>query len=402
MRTIDWTIVAIGLVVAIIWAAVSANDGFKSRNAVIIARSISITSTIDGHVDNTPPQVGARINPSELLIRIHDNRIDRGRLIDFDSEIKFLQQDIKNASRQQEDLEQLLSHFQDKAEAHAVWVKSDVELRKQENMQLLEIAEQTRKLKNDHAARTVELYQNKHVSDTLVDTANAEAAIATSQVELSRTQVRRDQLLQQSLANNGAFFDNGDASYWDRMADDVTLRQLDNLNNIATLNAQLDRAKAQAGVERTRIGSTVEEEHRASFAGLVNATYVSKGTGVNRGTTLMQVLDCTNPIVIVPLPEHRISEFEAGMSVTVYPVDTEDALPGKIEYISSGPLIGHDQTLLVQEDLTVRGVRAVVSFSDQKFPDESERACQSAHRAVVVVHTESIFNLASNRVANAF
>ena len=282
MRTIDWTILGVGLVAAIIWAAISLNNGFKSGNAVIIARSISITSTIDGHVDNTPPEVGARISPSELLIRIHDNRIDRGRLTDFESEIEFLQQDIKNAARQQVDLEALLSLFQGRALAHAAWVESDVELRKQENMQLLEIAEQTRKLKNDHAARTAELYQNKHVSSTLVDIANAEAAIAISQEELSRTQVRRDQLQQRSLIDIGAFFDNGDASYWDRMADDITLRRLDSRSNIATLNAQLDRAKAQAGMERSRIGSTVEEEHRAPFAGLVNATYASKGTRVRR------------------------------------------------------------------------------------------------------------------------
>lgn len=401
MRTIDWTVLAIGLVAAILWTAVSGKDGFKSNNAMIVARSISITSTIDGHVDNEPPEVGARVSPSELMVRIHNSRIDRGRLIDFDSEIEFLQQDIQNALRQQKDLDELLSYFQEKAAAHAIWIKSDVELRKQENMQLLEIARQTRKLKNDHAARTAELYQNKHVSSTLVDTANAEAAIAVSQVELTRTQVRRDQLLQNSLVNNGAFFDNGDASYWDRMADEITLRQLDNLNNVATLNAQLDRAKTQAGVERTRIGSTVEEEHRAPFAGLVNATYVSEGTRVTRGTSLMQVLDCTNPIVIVPLPEHRIAEFEAGMKVTVYPVDTDNALPGKIEYISSGPLIGHDQTLLVQDDLTVRGVRAVVSFTEQQFQDDPEKPCQSAHRAIVVMHTESTFKLASSWVASA-
>jgi len=402
MRKIDWTVLAIGLVGALVWTAVSGMDGFKSSNAMIVARSISITSTIDGHVDNEPPEVGARVSPAELLVRIHDNRIDRGRLIDFDSEIEFLQHDIRNALRQQHDLDELLSYFQDKATAHATWIKSDIELRKQENMRLLEIAQQTRNLKNDHAARTAELYENKHVSNALLDTASAEAAIAASQVELSRTQIRRDQLLQRSLASNGAFFDNGDASYWDRMADEITLRQLDNLNNISTLNAQLDRAKTQAGVERTRIGSTFEEEHRAPFAGLVNATYVNEGTRVARGTRLLQFLDCANPIVIVPLPEHRIAEFDSGMRVTVYPVDTEDALPGRIEYISSGPIFGHDQTLLVQEDLTVRGVRAVVSFTERQFQDDPEKPCQSAHRAVVVIHTESIFRMTSGWMAGVF
>ena len=402
MRRIDWAVLAVGLITAFIWTVVSGRDGFKSSNAMIVARSVSVTSTIDGHVNNQPPEVGARVSPSELLVRIHDNRIDRGRLIDFDSEIEFLLNNISSAQRQQEDLEELLHHFQNKAAAHATWIKGDVELRKQENVRLLEIAEQTRKIKHDQAVRTAGLFENNHASRALLDTANAEAAIAASQVELSRTQIRRHQLLQQALVKDGAFFDNGDASYWDRMADEITLRQLDNLNNIATLNAQLDRARAQASVERTRIGSSVEEEHRAPFAGLVNATYVDKGTRVARGTRLLQVLDCANPIVIVPLPEHRIAEFEAGMKVTVYPVDTDDELPGRIEYISSGPLIGHDQTLLVQEDLTVRGVRAVVGFTERRFQDDSTKPCQSAHRAVVVMHTESALKMASTWVAKLF
>ena len=402
MRKIDWTVLAVGVIAAFIWTVISGRDGFKSSNAMIVARSISVTSTIDGNVDNRPPEVGARVHPSELLVRIHDNRIDRGRLIDFDSEIEFLLNNIESAKRQQEDLEELLHYFQNKADAHATWIKDDVELRRQENERLLEIAEQTSRIKRDEAVRTAELYANKHVSSALFDIANAEAAIASSQVQLTRTQIRRNKIMQQALAKDGAFFDNGDASYWDRMADEITLRQLDNLNNIATLTAQLDRARTQAGVERARIGSSVEEEHRAPFAGLVNATYIDQGTRVARGTRLLQLLDCSDPIVVVPLPAHRIAEFEAGMSVTVYPIDTDDELPGRVEYISSGPLIGYDQTLLVQEELTVRGVRAVVSFTEQRFEDDPTKPCQSAHRAVVVMHTESAIRLASNWVASLF
>jgi len=402
MRKVDWIVLAVGVSTALFWIAISGKDGFKGSNAMIVARSISITSTIDGHVDNDPPAVGARVNREELLVRIHNSRIDRGRLVDSDSEIEFLQRDISNADAQQKDLDELLQHYLKKAAAHATWMKSDVELRKQENVRRLEIAEQYKKLKGDQATRTAELYKSKHISSAMLDTAMAEASIARSQVELNRTEVKRDQLLARSLASNGAFFDNGDASYWDRMADEVTLRQLDNLNSIATLNAQLERAKAQAGVERARIGTTVQEEHRAPFNGLVNATYVSEGTRVTTGTSLLQVLDCSNPIVIVPLPEHRIGEFGVGMHVTIYPVDTGDELPGSIEYISSGPSIGHDQTLMVQEDLTMRGVHAVVSFTEQQINDDPSQPCQSAHRAVVVIHTDSVFRLASNWVTTLF
>lgn len=90
------------------------------------------------------------------------------------------------------------------------------------------------------------------------------------------------------------------------------------------------------------------------------------------------------------------------MKVTVYPVDTEDKLPGSIEYISSGPLIGNDQTLLVQENLTLGGVHAVVSFVEQQVYDDPTQPCQSAHRAVVVIHTESVFRMASNWMAAMF
>ena len=298
MKRFDWVVLLIGAVTIFVWIAFSGKDGFKSSNAMIVARSIAITSTIDGYVDNAPPEVGARVSPADLLVRIHNNRIDRGRMIDLDSEIEFLQEDIRNAERQQQDLDELLEYFQEKAASHAAWVKSDVELRYQENKQLLDIAIQTRKLKADNAARTVAPRRKPARQPCcwiLLDTAKVEAAIASSEVELNRTRTRRDKLLQQALAANGAFFDNGDASYWDRMADEITLRQLDNLNNMATLNAQLNRTRARAGVERTRIGSTVNEEHVAPFAGLVNATYVNEGTRVTRGTSLLQLLDCSNP-----------------------------------------------------------------------------------------------------------
>lgn len=402
MRKIDYLILAVGLATAMIWTVVSGKDGFKGNNAMIVARSISITSTIDGQVDNNPPAVGGRVNPGDLLVRIHNSRIDRGRLVDFDSEIEFLQRDINNAEARQEDLARLLRHYQERANAHAAWMQKDVNLRKLENMKRLEIAEKNKQLLRDHADRTAELFQSKHISSAVADTAKTEAEIAGSQVDLSRARVRRDQLLQDSLENDGMFFDNGDASYWDRMIDALTLRQFDNLNSIASLHAQLIRARAQAGVERTRIGSTVEEEHRAPFAGLVNATYVNEGTRVTTGTSLLQVLDCANPIVIVPIPEHRIAEFAVGMNVTVYPVDTKDELPGSVEYISSGPLIGHDQTLLVQEDLTLDGVHAVVRFSRPPAYDDAAQPCESAHRAVVVIHTNSVFRSASHWMAANF
>lgn len=402
MRRVDWMVLGIGITAALVWTFVSGKDGFKGSNAIIVARSISVNSTIDGQVDNQPPAVGARVNTSDLLVSIHNSRIDRSRLVEFESDVDFLQREIANAEAQQQHLLELSEHYQSKAAAHAAWMLKDVRLRKLENTRQLEIAEKNQQLKSSQVDRATKLFNSKHTSSVALDTAQTAAEIAASQVELTRAQLERSQLLGSSLKNNGMFFDNGDASYWDKMIDALTLRQVDNINRIATLNAQLIRARAQADVERGRVGSSIAEEHHAPFEGMVNATYVTRGSRVTVGTSLLQVLDCANPIVIVPIPEHRIAEFAVGMQVTVYPVDTEYELPGSIKYISSGPLIGHDQTLLVQEDLTSSGVHAVVSFENQQGYNDPAQPCESAHRAVVVIHNKSAFNSAAKWVAAAF
>jgi multidrug resistance efflux pump len=54
-------------------------------------------------------------------------------------------------------------------------------------------------------------------------------------------------------------------------------------------------------VERQRLQTDFIEEHRSPFSGVVNAVYITKGAHVKSGTTLMEVLDCSKPVVIVPI-----------------------------------------------------------------------------------------------------
>ncbi len=391
-----------GLATALIWALVSGKDGFKGNNAIIVARSISILATLDGQVVNDPPAVGDRVRVDELLVRIHNSRIDRGRLVELDSEIAYLQRSIENAEAQQEELSALLAHYEEKLESHSKWLLADTELRVAEAAAQTTIAQATARLRQADAARTEKLHKENHVSEVVAESAATVATIAATEVSLYQTQRKRSQLLHNALKAESVFFDNGDASYWEKMADSLTFRQIDNLNAIATLSAQLDRARSRVQVERSRIGTTVEEEHRASFDGLVNASYVTEGTRVTRGASLLQVLDCASPIILVPLPEHRISEFGKGMAVSIYPIDTNDEFSGSIDYISSGPLIGRDQTLQVQEEMTVSGVHAVVSFDDNSTYADPSQPCETAHRAVVVIHTKSMVRLAANWIRNIF
>jgi len=45
---------------------------------------------------------------------------------------------------------------------------------------------------------------------------------------------------------------------------------------------------------------------------MISAVYVTKDAQVKSGALLMQLLDCSNPVVIVPIPEIYFSEFSIG------------------------------------------------------------------------------------------
>ena len=393
MRVIDTVILAVGVFSAIAWVVFSGKDGFKSPDTMILARSISISSTIDGQVRNTPPPVGARVRADDMLVHIQNGRLDRSRLVELESQIKFFKSEIANGTEQQKALVTLYKKFEKRAATYKAWMLKDVQLRKIVNLRQLEIAKMNKGLKSASKKNAAKLYKSKQTSVVSLNIAKTEEEISKRAVKITTAELQRSTLFLNSLQSEGMFFENGDTSYWLKMADSLKLRYYDSRNKLALLKAELARTIQQHEAETIRVGASYTEDHVAPFTGVVNATFVSKGTPVTSGTNLLQILDCDNPVVIVPIPEHRISEFSVGMKATVYPIDSEEALSGTVRYISSGPLIGIDKTIQIPEALTLNGNRAIVSFDDAgKKIRSATSSCETSRRAVAVIHTNSMFS----------
>lgn len=392
MRKIDFLVLMVGLVGALAWVIISGRDGFKANSAVIVARSISVVSTIDGQIDNDPPVAGERVRTDRLLVRIRNGRIDRSKLTEYESTIAFLSAEIENIKTQQVYLKSQLERFQSRAKTFSSWLVKDLDAKSAEDAAALEIAKNREGLLNGEVARATQLHQKNLTSDQNIETAKIEAKIASKEVLISETQLRRNEILRDALKHDGVFFESGDASYWDKMIDTLEFRIFDNESKIATLKLQLSQAKLQSAVENERIESSFAEEHRAPFNGIINATFVTRGTRVTAGTNLYQILNCTRPIIIIPIPDNRVSEFSVGLRVTVYPTDTDQELSGTISYVTSGALIGADTSIQVQQDLTIRGNRAIVELDSQDVLPETTRSCEAERKAVVVIHTKSWFD----------
>ncbi|MCF6199099.1 MAG: HlyD family efflux transporter periplasmic adaptor subunit [Hyphomicrobiaceae bacterium] len=389
MRKIDVIVLAVGILAAIGWVSYSGKDGFKGSNAMIVARSITIASTIDGQIDNQPPPVGSRVSSKQLLVHIQNNRIDRSRLVEFKSQIDYLQREIESAKGQQREVSTLLEQFKKRAKIYSRWMLSDIKLRRAVKQKRLDVAKKRSELRAREVNQAELLFRKKITSRVNVRVARTKAEIARNEVGLTEAQFQRASLLLRSLQSEGVFFENGDTSYWAKMVDTLNVRSLDNKSRIAQLEAQLVRTKLQEKVEGIRIKSSYTEEHRAPFRGIINASFVNKGSKVTSGTSLVQLLDCTQPVVIIPIPEHRIGAFSVGMKVSVYPIDSDDKLMGTIKYISSGALIGHDKTIQMQQNQLLNGNRAIVSL-DHGIPDkEGKLSCETSRKAVVIIHNRS-------------
>ncbi len=309
MRKHDTVILALGIIITILWTVVSGKDGFKGNNATIIARSIAITATIDGQIENNPPPVGTWVNSNDLLARVHNSRFDHSRLMELESQSANLTAEIGNITQQLQSIEQLRSQFEQRTTAHANWVVSDLELKPEEFKAQLDVARAQSRLESKEAHRAQELYNKNLISQVDMQIASTQAEIAGKQLDVNKAQWERSGLMLHTWKKSGVLLEDGDASYWDKMTDTRRLQHFESTNRLAMLETQLIQVETQAQVEKARISSSFIEEHHAPFAGKVNARFVTQSTRVNSGTDLLQLLDCTNPVVIIPVPDHRISDF---------------------------------------------------------------------------------------------
>lgn len=395
MRKIDIILLTIGAVVTLLWAVFSSKDGYKSSNATIVARSIALFATMNGQVINDPPAVGARISSNELLARISNSRFDRSRLTDFESQVVFLESEIANLRVQQKALDGLQAKFAQQAAVYADWMLGDTRLRRKESSAQHDVAMTRKRLEDEEVNRARQLYEKQLISEVEMQIEKTQADIAAAEVRLSSANLERSALVLDSMGRDGLFADStfsedGEASYWDQMRDSLLIRAMDNRGNLARLESQLLQANTQAHAERTRVDSSYSEEHRAPFDGKVSARFVTQGTRVTSGSNLLQILNCTEPVAIVPIPDNRVSEFAVGMKVSIYPIDSEQTLSGRIEYISSGPMLEGDTSIRIQQEFTMEGNRAIVSIDGDPVPGESLQSCETARVAVAIIHTSSL------------
>jgi multidrug resistance efflux pump len=285
---------------------------------------------------------------------------------------------------------------------YAAWLVQDLRLKRQETLFDLDMAKERDALKSAANQRTTELAKKSLVSTARLENAQAEAAIARDQVETLKARLSRIDLMLRSIADKGVPREDGDTSYWEKSVDALRVRLFDNQNKTVSMRAQMTKAESQAKEERKRISLNFIEEHRAPVSGLINAVFTTEGKRVTAGAPMLEILDCAHPIAIVAIPDNRFGEFRISQKATVKPIDSDESFAGSIQHISSGPLIGRDTTIAVQQAVTIDGNKAIVGLEVKGGLDATGKFCNSARRAIVTIHTRSFFDRIAEFVHAAF
>ena len=384
------------------WIVFADYGGYTSRSAMIIARSTSVVSTIDGEVMDISARIGATVARGSPLVTVQNDRLDRSRLTELESQLAFLRHEIMTAEAQGAELDAKIAGFDGKAAAYLSWMLEDLKILRTKTAHKLAAANALYAMKAAEAGQMAELLQTSQINAPLLDQARSESVVRKNEALALEAELARIDLRLASVRSVGVLQESGDASYWEEARDRMDLQLLKNRQDIATMTATLVQLEQQIQAERQRIGKASIEQHKAPFDGVINAVLTSKGERVIAGANLVEVLDCANPIAIVSVPEHRFGEFHAGQRAIIKPLDSDEHIEGAVQHISSSALISRDTSIATSPDLQLGGNKVIVALeSDHRRPAD-KATCDTARRAVVTIETETLVTSVGERVAALF
>lgn len=386
----------------VIWTLLTDLGGYTSRSGMIIARSTPVVATMAGEVTYLVASVGSKVTTGSLLATVRNNRLDRSRLAELRATKAFLKQEIITLEAQNNELRERQQRFAELAATYRRWAQQDlVILRKQKQFQL-QAAEE------NHATKMIELeshdrlLKGSHISSVVRDIAQSEATISHNKMEALRAELARIELQIDASRESGTLFrEDGDTSYWDESSEAAALRLFDNRRQIASMQAQLIQLDQQIEAENEHLDTSFIEQHTAQFDGVVNAVLISKDELVTAGTTLLEVLDCANPIAIVSIPDHRFGDFFVGQKAIIKPLDSDNQIAGMVQHISSGSLISRDTTIAAHPEMMLAGNKAIIAFENNNYW-HSSTSCDTARRAVVTIKTDTALDQFGAMLAGVF
>ncbi|WP_210171795.1 HlyD family efflux transporter periplasmic adaptor subunit [Aureimonas sp. AU12] len=305
----------------------------SSVEAVVNARLITLRAPISGRVDGIRTVNDAGILPHGAeLLTIHNDRTDRGRLDELESqkgrlanELVAITTKLRNAQEERVQLDAAVQQFSRGRLAQ-------LQARRAELNDEIAIATLSHEEATHAASRSAALASGGNISDVEAARVAREASLAALQTDTLRH--RLASLTQEIEAAHAGIFI-GDGSNNDRPSSMQRAESVEaEIDSFAVerdrLAAELARVSAEISQDTARFSLLSNAALSIPIEGRMWERLVSPGEEVSSGQAMVRLVDCSTTVVTANVSESVYNVLSVGTAARFIPADDGEDLNGRV------------------------------------------------------------------------
>jgi len=294
-----------------------------SSEAVINARTITISAPIDGRISAAPPAEGTNVAAGAALMRIDNPVVDRSRLGELEATRTRTAAELAGANQLIDALQQQIAALDGQASAYRDAATGRLDLVAREAEADLVAAQASATEADRMLSRKRNLAASGWVSAADLDQAEKSAAGADANAERARLAAKRI-ADERDAARRGVFLtDNTNGTpYAQQRTDEFRLRLAENQAQAGAAQVRLSQLDDQITAEQARVEHLSSVELRAPVAGVVWRPDVTTGSAVGRDRELMTLIDCSSLYVTASFASRQFDNLRPGAAAIVHVTDS--------------------------------------------------------------------------------
>ncbi len=285
-----------------------------SADATINAGTTVLRAPVEGQIEFTIRNIGARVSDDETVARITDERFDTARLIDLERARSSLEADLGRIKAQVAAVGEARKVLQAQAKDYQEGRIRQIQARIAEAQATQGSAAARLREAESALKRTTELSDRGVQTAITLDRAKAEFDVAKQEIESSRA--RANYLTTElSSAQNGVFIGDSynDAPFSTQRIREFDLRLAELAAETAQINLRLKQSAEQISAERLRVNRLTSADLNVQQPGIVWNFLASNGEHVNRGQDLVKFVDCSSVMVTASVSESLYARLKIAM-----------------------------------------------------------------------------------------
>jgi Multidrug resistance efflux pump len=308
----------------------------RSRDAVIEARQIAVTSPIDGVLSRLGVRSGDRVTRGEHLLVVSNPRASRQRLAGIRSQLHLSNAELQELRRRESRLRATaaLSGLESSRQFQLQLARQTQDLntllaREKKAVQELAFAHR-------HQERYSTLFAQGAVAADVVDRTRTSWEQAQAELEAARHELRAQRAVLEAarLSLTLTATRGGDDPEIKARADQLQLGNVQ--DQIRTKQVLIGGLRRQQQEAENQWGLDATEVIRSPLDGVVWNTQLSEGAGVTRTAPILTLLDCQDRWINAYVKETNLNRIRIGQKASVTLVGTKQLLQGRVVYVRSG------------------------------------------------------------------